>query len=194
MCIDTSTAGLERAWAGSPCLRARGGSTCAGCVCSAAGWATRSTTSPNLVALTSVAARLGRARSPKEYAELARELQFPSLPTVLNPMGGWTSAIRAAGMRPLGEAKRRTRARHWTDDACWAALRRSSPSWARSRPSSPTSATPPLARTCRRRPRCAIVSVAGAPSRRGWRPSRRSAVHAQRAGQLSPLAELGARR
>ena len=88
MCIDTSTAGLERAWAGSPCLRARGGSTCAGCVCSAAGWATRSTTSPNLVALTSVAARLGRARSPKEYAELARELQFPSLPTVLNRMGG----------------------------------------------------------------------------------------------------------
>ena len=77
-----------------------------------------------LVALTSVAARLGRTPSPKEYASLARELRFPSLPTVLNRMGGWTSAIHAAGMHPLGPATRRTRARRWTDDACWAALRR----------------------------------------------------------------------
>jgi len=77
-----------------------------------------------LVALTSVAARLGRTPSPKEYAAVARELRFPSLPTVLNRMGGWTSAIHAAGMRPLGAATRRTRARRWTDDACWTALRR----------------------------------------------------------------------
>lgn len=77
-----------------------------------------------LVALTAVAARLGRVPSPKEYAALARELQFPSLPTVLNRMGGWTSAIHAAGMQPLGAAtKRRTRSRRWTDEACWAALR-----------------------------------------------------------------------
>jgi len=76
-----------------------------------------------LVSLTAVAGRLGRSPSPKEYATLARELTLPSLPTVLNRMGGWTSAIRAAGLTPLG-ANRRTRARRWTDDACWTALRR----------------------------------------------------------------------
>lgn len=75
------------------------------------------------VALTSVAAQLGRTPSPKEYAGLARELDFPSLPTVLNRLGGWTSAIRAAGMTPLAPP-RRARARRWTEDACWAALRR----------------------------------------------------------------------
>lgn len=76
-----------------------------------------------LVALTSVAARLGRVPSPKEYAGLARELEFPSLPTVLNRMGGWTSAVKAAGMTPLS-SPRRTRSRRWTEDACWLALRR----------------------------------------------------------------------
>jgi uncharacterized protein (DUF433 family) len=76
-----------------------------------------------LLALTSVAARLGRVPSPKEYAGLARELEFPSLPTVLNRMGGWTSAVKAAGMKPLSEP-RRTRTRRWTEDACWAAVRR----------------------------------------------------------------------
>jgi len=74
-----------------------------------------------LVALTSVAARLGRVPSPKEYAGLAREMQFPSLPTVLNRMGGWTSAVKAAGMTPLSEP-RRPRAQRWTQEACWAAL------------------------------------------------------------------------
>lgn len=34
----------------------------------------------------------------------------------------WTSAIRAAGMQPLG-AKCRRRARRWTDDARWTVLR-----------------------------------------------------------------------
>ncbi len=75
-----------------------------------------------LVALTSVAARVGRVPSPKEYAGFARELGFPSLPTVLNRMGGWTCAIKAAGMTPLSQP-RRTRAQRWTQDACWAALR-----------------------------------------------------------------------
>lgn len=75
-----------------------------------------------IVALTSVAARLGRVPSPKEYAGLARELEFPSLPTVLNRMGGWTSAVKAAGMTPLSQP-RRTRGQRWTPEACWAALR-----------------------------------------------------------------------
>jgi len=76
-----------------------------------------------LVALTSVATRLGHTPSPKEYAAHARELALPSLPTVLNRMGGWTSALRAGGMRPRA-AKRPPRARRWTEDACRAALRR----------------------------------------------------------------------
>jgi uncharacterized protein (DUF433 family) len=75
-----------------------------------------------LVALTSVAARLARVPSPKEYAGVAREMGFPSLPTVLNRMGGWTSAIKAAGMTPLSQP-RRPRTQRWTPDACWAALR-----------------------------------------------------------------------
>jgi transcriptional regulator with XRE-family HTH domain len=74
-----------------------------------------------IVALTSVAKRTGHVPSAKEYAALARELRYPSLPTVLNRMGGWTSALRAAGLRPLA-APARTRPRRWTDDACWAAL------------------------------------------------------------------------
>jgi len=75
-----------------------------------------------MVALTAVAARLGRVPSAKEYAALARELQFRSLPTVLNRMGGWTSAIHAARLRPPAAAGR-TRPRRWTEDACWSALR-----------------------------------------------------------------------
>jgi len=146
-----------------------------------------------IVALTSVAARLGRAPSPKEYAALARELQFPSLPTVLNRMGGWTSAIRAAGMRPLGDATRRTRARRWTDDACWAALRRvvaelgeiptvlSYERHAADRGDLPSSAT-----LRNRLGRWSAITTRLAAERA-------LAVHAQRADQLSPLGELGAR-
>ena len=75
-----------------------------------------------IVALRSVAARLGRVPIAKEYGALARELEYPSLPTVLNRMGGWTSALRAAGLTPVSTPAR-TRSRRWTADACWAALR-----------------------------------------------------------------------
>jgi DNA-binding transcriptional MerR regulator len=76
-----------------------------------------------IVALRAVAAGLGRVPSAKEYALLARGLELPSLPTVLNRMGGWSRAVEAAGMPPpAGPVARR--ARRWTDGACWAALRR----------------------------------------------------------------------
>ena len=38
-------------------------------------------------------------------------------------MGGWTNALRAAGMDPV-TAPTRARKRRWTDEACWAALRK----------------------------------------------------------------------
>jgi AraC-like DNA-binding protein len=76
-----------------------------------------------IVALTSAATRVGRVPSAKEYAALARTLDFPSLPTILNRMGGWAHALRAAGMEPLS-APSRARKRRWTEEACWRALRR----------------------------------------------------------------------
>ena len=76
-----------------------------------------------IVALRAVAAGLGRVPSAKEYALLARGLELPSLPTVLNRMGGWSSAVSAAGMTPLA-APAAARQRRWTESACWAALRR----------------------------------------------------------------------
>jgi AraC-like DNA-binding protein len=75
-----------------------------------------------ILALTSVATRVGRVPSAKEYAAHARSLDYPSLPTVLNRMGGWAHALHAAGMRPLTTSAR-TRPRRWTDEACWVALR-----------------------------------------------------------------------
>jgi AraC-like DNA-binding protein len=75
-----------------------------------------------IVALTSVAARVGRVPSAKEYATHARRLDYPSLPTILNRMGGWTHALRAAGMQPLSTPAR-ARKRRWTEEACWEALR-----------------------------------------------------------------------
>jgi len=144
-----------------------------------------------LVALTSVAARLGRVPSPKEYAALARQLQFPSLPTVLNRMGGWTSAVRAAGMQPLG-AKRRRRARRWTDDACWTALRHvvaelgqiptvlAYERHAAERDDLPSSAT-----LRNRLGRWSAITTRLAAERA-------LAVHAPRAGQRSPVGALGA--
>jgi AraC-like DNA-binding protein len=75
-----------------------------------------------IVALTSVATRVGRVPSAKEYAAHARTLDYPSLPTILNRMGGWTHALRAAGMEPLSRPTR-ARKRRWTEDACWEALR-----------------------------------------------------------------------
>jgi transposase len=76
-----------------------------------------------IVALRAVAAGLGRVPSAKEYALLARGLDLPSLPTVLNRMGGWTRAVEAAGMTSLAP-RGTTRPRRWTESACWAALRR----------------------------------------------------------------------
>jgi transposase len=76
-----------------------------------------------VVALRAVAAGLGRVPIAKEYALLARGLELPSLPTVLNRMGGWTRAVRAAGMTPLGSPTT-ARPRRWTESACWSALRR----------------------------------------------------------------------
>jgi AraC-like DNA-binding protein len=75
-----------------------------------------------IVALTSVATRVGRVPSAKEYAAHARTLDYPSLPTILNRMGGWTHALRAAGMEPLSTPIR-ARKRRWTEEACWEALR-----------------------------------------------------------------------
>jgi transposase len=76
-----------------------------------------------LVALRAVAAGLGRVPSAKEYALLARGLELPSLPTVLNRLGGWTRAVHASGLTPLAPAGS-ARRRRWTESACWAALRR----------------------------------------------------------------------
>jgi hypothetical protein len=75
-----------------------------------------------VIALTTVADRLGKVPSAREYSVLARQLQYASLPTVLNRMDGWTNAVRAAG---LTRAPGRTppRSRRWTEGACWAALR-----------------------------------------------------------------------
>ncbi len=75
-----------------------------------------------ILALTSVSTRVGRVPSAKEYALHARECNYPSLPTVLNRMGGWTHALRAAGMQPIATNHRR-RARRWTEESCWVALR-----------------------------------------------------------------------
>ncbi len=74
-----------------------------------------------IVALTSVSTRVGRVPSAKEYALHARELNYPSLPTILNRMGGWAHALRAAGMEPISSPAR-ARTRRWTEEACWAAL------------------------------------------------------------------------
>lgn len=76
-----------------------------------------------IVALRAVAAGLGRVPSAKEYALLARGLELPSLPTVLNRMGGWTCAVEASGMKPLSP-RGSSRPRRWTEGACWSALRR----------------------------------------------------------------------
>jgi uncharacterized protein (DUF433 family) len=75
-----------------------------------------------IVALRAVAAGLGRVPSAKEYALLARGLELPSLPTVLNRMGGWSRAVTAAGMKPLATPVS-ARPRRWTEAACWSALR-----------------------------------------------------------------------
>jgi transcriptional regulator with XRE-family HTH domain len=76
-----------------------------------------------ILALTSVSTRVGRVPSAKEYAAHARKLNYPSLPTVLNRMGGWTQALLATGLEPV-TMPGRARTRRWTEQACWTALRR----------------------------------------------------------------------
>jgi hypothetical protein len=75
-----------------------------------------------ILVLRTVAASLGRVPSAKEYGGLARATELPSLATVLNRMGGWTTAVNAAGLRPSALAADRPSRRRWTDDACWDAL------------------------------------------------------------------------
>jgi len=73
-------------------------------------------------AVRSASERLRRVPRAQEYAVVARETQLPSLATVLNRMGGWSSALAAAGLDPAASPRRRSR--RWTEDACWEALRR----------------------------------------------------------------------
>jgi hypothetical protein len=73
------------------------------------------------IALTSTAAGLGRTPSAREYEALARTHGGPSVKTILNRMGGWTTAIQAVGLTPVRPVG--TRSRRWTVEACWAAVR-----------------------------------------------------------------------
>jgi transposase len=75
-----------------------------------------------ILALTSVGTLVGRVPSAKEYAVHARALNYPSLPTVLNRMGGWLQALDAAGMQPLSAPSGRRRPRRWTEESCREAL------------------------------------------------------------------------
>jgi uncharacterized protein (DUF433 family) len=76
-----------------------------------------------ILALTAAAAELGRVPSAKEYDAMTHARSYPSLPTVLNRMGGWSNAVTAAGLfPPAGRAH--ARRRRWTEEACWDALRR----------------------------------------------------------------------
>jgi len=75
-----------------------------------------------VVALRSAAAQLGQVASAKDYAALTAGTKLPSLTTILNRIGGWSNAITAAGLIP-GAAADRCRARRWTEEACWDALR-----------------------------------------------------------------------
>ncbi len=76
-----------------------------------------------VAAVRAVAVQLGRVPSARDYSAAAKSLDLPSLGTVHNRMDGWTNALRAAGMRPLG-SRTRGRTRRWTEEACWEALRR----------------------------------------------------------------------
>jgi hypothetical protein len=75
-----------------------------------------------VTAVRCVAEWLGRVPTAKEYGAQARELELPSLPTVVNRMGRWTNAVRAAGLVPAHIAAH-ARARRWTAERCWHAMR-----------------------------------------------------------------------
>lgn len=68
------------------------------------------------------AQELGDVPTSAGYLKLARRLGLPSLPTVTNRLGGWSEAVRAAGMTPNPTHDGYTR--RWSSDACWRALRR----------------------------------------------------------------------
>jgi DNA-binding NarL/FixJ family response regulator len=72
-------------------------------------------------AVNQVAERLGGVPRSSDYHQFARELGLPSLPTVMNRLGGWSAAVRAAGMTPH-PSRRSGYSRRWTDDACRRAL------------------------------------------------------------------------
>jgi len=101
-----------------------------------------------ILALRGATARLGRVPIAKEYDAVARDRQLPSLPTVLNRMGGWSNALAAAELRPRA-APGRTRRRRWTQKPAGRRCDARSTNSTRSRRSAPTSASPPTAKTCR---------------------------------------------
>ena len=68
-----------------------------------------------------VATEIGDVPTGTAYQQHARRLGLPSLPTVVNRLGGWSGALRAAGMAPHTTPRRYTR--RWSTDACWRALR-----------------------------------------------------------------------
>jgi hypothetical protein len=76
-----------------------------------------------VAALVHVAAELGEVPTPRQYSARTRELELPSLPTVLNRAGSWRNALRAAGMHPSSPA-RSARQPRWTETECWRVLHR----------------------------------------------------------------------
>ena len=74
-------------------------------------------------AVRGLAAGLQRVPSAADYAPVGREPGYPSLATVINRMDGWSNAVRAAGLTEVATPER-ARARRWTEEACWTALRR----------------------------------------------------------------------
>lgn len=67
-----------------------------------------------------VADEVGRVPSSNDYGRLAGRLGLPSLPTIMNRLGGWSAAVRQAGMVP--NQSRRSYERTWGERACWMAL------------------------------------------------------------------------
>ncbi len=62
----------------------------------------------------------GHVPLSKEYAVIAKASGLPSLSTVESRFGGWSAALRAAGITDLPEPRRR---RRWTEEACMEAVR-----------------------------------------------------------------------
>jgi AraC-like DNA-binding protein len=73
-----------------------------------------------IAAVRRVADEVGRVPSSNDYGRLAGRLGLPSLPTLTNRLGGWSAAVRWAGMVP--NQSRRSYKRTWGERACWMAL------------------------------------------------------------------------